>query len=111
MQQDLFKALSDPTRLRCIMLLAQYEELCVCDLTTALDLPQPKISHHLGNLRKAGLVSDRTQGLWHFYHIHPDLPAWARQVIDDAHTGLAGQSPFTEDNTRLSSSERADCCA
>ncbi len=50
----LFKALSDPTRLRCITLLSSHDELCVCELTQALDLPQPKVSHHLAALRKAG---------------------------------------------------------
>lgn len=111
MQHQLFKALSDPTRLRCMTLLAQYDELCVCDLTTALGLPQPKISHHLGNLRKAGLVSDRKQGLWHFYRLHPELPQWVDQVIENTCAGLARQSPFADDLERLTSTQRTDCCA
>ena len=56
---QLFKALSDTTRLRCLSLLVNEEELCVCELTHALALPQPKISHHMAALRKAELVSDR----------------------------------------------------
>ena len=111
MQTQVFKALSDPTRLRCIMLLAEYQELCVCDLTSALELSQPRVSHHLSNLRKAGLVHDRKQGLWHFYQLHPDLPAWARRVIDDTHSGLADQPPFSEDRIRLNQNENAGCCA
>jgi ArsR family transcriptional regulator len=60
---QLFRALSDTTRLRSLMLL-DVGELCVCELGHALALPQPKISHHLGALRKSGLVSDRKEGLW-----------------------------------------------
>lgn len=111
MQTQLFKALSDPTRLRCVMLLAQREELCVCDLTSALELPQPRVSHHLGNLRRAGLVSGRKQGLWHFYRLHPELPAWACEIIKDARDGLATQAPFADDIARLDRSEAATCCA
>ena len=40
------------------------KRLCVCELTHALVLPQPKISHHLGTLRKTELASDRKAGLW-----------------------------------------------
>jgi len=85
----LFKALSDTTRLSCLLLLVSQDELCVCDLTGALDLPQPKVSHHLGNLRKAGLVQDRKQGQWTFYRLHPDLPDWARAVIEATYEGNA----------------------
>ena len=97
----LFKALSDTTRLRCLLLLASQDELCVCDLTSALDLPQPKVSHHLGNLRKAGLVQDRKQGQWTFYRLPSDLPDWARAVIQAAYEGNAGHPPFDRDLAQL----------
>ncbi|MGC8733368.1 MAG: ArsR/SmtB family transcription factor, partial [Halothiobacillaceae bacterium] len=42
-----FHALSDPTRLRCLAMLHAQGELCVCELTRALGLSQPKISRHL----------------------------------------------------------------
>ena len=75
---DFFPALADPTRLRCLLLLASEGELCVCELTHALDVSQPKISRHLATLREAGIVDDRREGLWIHYRIHHDLPAWAR---------------------------------
>jgi ArsR family transcriptional regulator, arsenate/arsenite/antimonite-responsive transcriptional repressor len=62
----IFKALSDETRLRIIKLLEQ-GELCVCDITTALDLIQPKVSFHLSTLKDAGFVSDRKDGKWIHY--------------------------------------------
>ena len=111
METALFKALSDPTRLRCVVLLAQHQELCVCDLTMALDLPQPKVSHHLGHLRRAGLVSDRRQGLWHFYRLAPGLPDWVRAVIEQTRQGLGGDEPFAADTKRLSQTADNACCA
>lgn len=63
-----FAAFSDPTRLRILHLLRD-GELCVGDLVTILDLPQPTVSRHLGYLRRSGLVSARKQGLWIFYQL------------------------------------------
>ena len=63
-----FKALSDETRLRIIKLLEQ-GELCVCDITSALDMVQPKVSFHLSALKEAGLIKDRKQGKWIHYSL------------------------------------------
>lgn len=65
---DIFKALSDETRLRIIKLLEQ-GELCVCDIGAAFDMIQPKVSFHLSVLKRAGLVKDRKQGKWMHYRI------------------------------------------
>ena len=76
-----FKCLADETRLRCLMLIEQEQELCVCELTEALKEIQPKISRHLSQLRQCDLLLDRRQGQWVFYRINPDLPGWARSVL------------------------------
>jgi ArsR family transcriptional regulator len=62
-----FRALADPTRVRMLNLLIRNDELCVCDLNANFDLSQPTISHHLGLLRKAGLVDSDVRGRWAFY--------------------------------------------
>jgi len=64
----IFRALSDETRLRIIKLLEQ-GELCVCDITAALDMVQPKVSFHLSALKEAGLIKDRKQGKWTHYRL------------------------------------------
>ena len=63
---SVFKALSDETRLKVIKLL-EHGELCVCDITAALDMSQPKISFHLGVLKNAGLLKNRKAGKWMHY--------------------------------------------
>jgi ArsR family transcriptional regulator len=65
---NIFKALSDETRLRILKLL-QEGELCVCDIVAALDLIQPKVSFHLNVLKEAGFIKDRKQGRWIHYRI------------------------------------------
>lgn len=71
MQEEaaLFKALSDPIRLRLAILLAIRGETCVCDLARALDEPDYKISRHLGILRSGGLVEARREGAWMHYRL------------------------------------------
>ena len=67
----LFKALSDPIRLRLLSLIASHEggEACVCDLTGPFDVSQPTISHHLKVLREAGLVGSERRGTWVYYWV------------------------------------------
>ncbi|KAF0191049.1 MAG: ArsR family transcriptional regulator [Gammaproteobacteria bacterium] len=110
----LFKTLADPTRLRSIVLLEQEGELCVCELTHALGVAQPKISRHLGVLRAAGLVLDRRRGQWIYYRIDPALPGWAHAVIRGAVDGAAGAAPFVTDRAALKEMPNrpgAPCCA
>jgi ArsR family transcriptional regulator, arsenate/arsenite/antimonite-responsive transcriptional repressor len=59
---QIFKALADPNRLRILNLLLE-DRCCVCELESALDLPQSLVSRHLAYLRAAGLVRDRRQGM------------------------------------------------
>jgi len=82
--RDLLALLADETRLRALVLLARNDELCVCELTAALDVVQPKVSRHLAALREAGVVQDRRAGQWVYYRIDPALPATARHLLEAA---------------------------
>ncbi len=77
-----FKCLADETRLRCLVLLHTEGRLCVCELTQALDLLQPKISRHLALLRQNNLLLDSREGQWVYYQINPELPDWAFAILD-----------------------------
>jgi len=109
-----FTALAHPLRLRALLLLHEEGELCVCELTHALDVSQPMISRHLAQLRRDGLVNDRRQGQWVYYQLHEALPAWARQVLADTAAGVADQTPYADDRTALSAMPNrpgSACCA
>jgi ArsR family transcriptional regulator len=75
----LFQALSDPTRLHLVELLADGEH-CVCDLMAAVDAAQSRLSFHLKTLKDAGLVIDRKEGRWVHYRLRPE----ALQEMADA---------------------------
>lgn len=72
---DLFKALSDATRLRMVKLFLHSDQsLCVCELVDALDLPQYQVSRHLGALKSAGLLHATKQGTWAYHSLVEDTP-------------------------------------
>jgi len=88
---QLFKTLSDETRLNLVLLLREKGELCVCELTSILREAQPKISRHLALLRDNGLLIDRRDGKWIHYRLSPHMPAWAAAVIEQAYLCKRGE--------------------
>ena len=103
----LYKALADETRLRILALLLTAGELCVCDVSAALKIPQPTISRHLACLRRTGWVNDRRSGLWIYYSINEDgasrgelIPLLRNQLVqsDRACADMAELASFGRGN-------------
>ena len=109
-----FKCLADDTRLRCVTLLQKEGKLCVCELTTALNLSQPKISRHLASLRQYGLLQDSREGQWVFYQINPELPDWTFPLLINVLAAVESTDIFQNDLKRLfkmvSRPDTALCC-
>ena len=110
---DVFKCLADETRARATLLIAQLGELCVCELMCALDDSQPKVSRHLAQLRNCGLLKDRRQGQWVYYHLDPQLPGWVHDMLQL--TLQANQAWLHDNATRLQHMDgrpvrAASCC-
>ena len=77
-----YKALADDIRLKSLLIIAVEQEACVCELMTALnEESQPKVSRHLAQLRKAGILSDKKHRQCVYYSINPALPVWMKQTI------------------------------
>lgn len=111
---NFLKQLADETRLRSLVLLKQQNELCVCELTHALGLSQPKISRHLAALRDAGIVQGRREGQWIYYSLHSDMPRWASDILSSAVRSVNGLQPYLRDRSNLASMPNrpgAACCA
>src|SRR5215471_13906550 len=93
---DAFKALADPTRVKilallrakgrsCCDLIARNEPgLCACDIEQAVKLSQAAVSHHMGLLRRAGLVEAQKRGRWMYYRRNESALARLANAIAQA---------------------------
>ncbi len=85
---DMFKALSDPTRLKIVMALLQHPELCVCDLSVISNLSDSAVSHQLRMLRHLKIVSNRREGKIVYYRLSDDH---VRQLVSNSIDHAAGK--------------------
>ncbi|HVX11365.1 MAG TPA: metalloregulator ArsR/SmtB family transcription factor [Pirellulales bacterium] len=98
---QLLKALADPVRLRILHLLLDTEEICVCHIHEALELPQPTVSRHLAYLRKHGLVTTRKEGQWVYYRMAKARTNLHRGLMVCLHTCLTDMEELRRDRKRL----------
>ncbi|ALM54645.1 metalloregulator ArsR/SmtB family transcription factor [Halomonas huangheensis] len=83
----LCKCLADETRLMSMLLVLHEQELCVCEMTHALQESQPKVSRHLAELRRYGLLSARRESQWIYYGLASTLPGWVMSILEAAAEG------------------------
>ena len=76
------KALADPARLRLMSLLLGQDEVCTCDLAPAIGLTDATVSHHLGQLKKAGLIEGERRGMNVYYRARREALSALVRVID-----------------------------
>jgi DNA-binding transcriptional ArsR family regulator len=99
-EDDIFRALADPTR-RAVFERLCHGEMAVGELTERFDVSQPAISQHLRVLRGAGLVSERRAGRHVFYRVDPKgmrpLVDWIAHYESFWNDRLAKLKKLTED--------------
>ena len=80
----LLKAVADPVRLQLLSIIraAEPQEACVCDLTGAVNLSQPTVSHHLKVLTEAGLLTRQRRGSWAWFSLVPQRLADIARIFD-----------------------------
>lgn len=103
--ERLFSALSDPTRLRLVNLMAG-GEICVCYFVEILGAPQPKISRHLAYLRRAGIVAARREGKWMHYRLAVPADSHAAAILKTTLDALRQDKELQKDFHRLNKA----CC-
>ncbi|MGM8870505.1 ArsR/SmtB family transcription factor [Psychrobacter sp. 2Y5] len=100
---ELFKVLSDPTRLKLFQILYKKEARCVGELVDMLDQPQPTISRHLNHLKKLGILSCVRDGTWMWYKVANDTPDWCATILETTYQTLKEQNtPVKEMNNSRS---------
>ncbi len=96
----LFRALADRTRLRLLNLMSE-GEVCVCFLVEILGESQPKISRHLGYLRRVGIVASRREGKWMHYRIVAPANSHAARVLSETRACLNEDKAMKRERARL----------
>jgi ArsR family transcriptional regulator len=101
----LFRALSDPTRLRLLNLIAG-REICVCYFVEILGISQPKISRHLAYLRRAGIAAARREGRWMHYRLVIPQDAVSSSILNETLKHLRERADMRRDSSMLDTA----CC-
>lgn len=79
----LLKALADPVRLQLLSIISASpgREACVCDMTEAVQVSQPTVSHHLKTLVDAGILSRERRGSWAWFRLDVEQLAAVRGFL------------------------------
>ncbi len=88
------KALSDRNRLRTVVALLSYDELCACQITALMQVAGATVSRHMGLLIAAGLVESRKEGRWVYYRLQRERPRF--KMLLDWVKGELGNDPVVE---------------
>ena len=86
--EEALQCLSNQTRLRCLHLLAQSDEVCVCEFVDTLGITQPTASKALAALKNAGFLSDRRDANWNYYRLSSNMPQWQRDLLTATIAGM-----------------------
>jgi ArsR family transcriptional regulator, arsenate/arsenite/antimonite-responsive transcriptional repressor len=95
------KALSDPIRLRIILLLQEHDELCVCDLMAVLKLPQSTVSRHLAYLKRSCWVDIRREGVWMYYSLSRESCTICKELLQTLKKHASNLPEATSDRDTL----------
>ena len=107
--EQLFKGLSDQTRLRILNLLI-HGELCVCDIQYVLESAQPNISRHLTYLKNSGLVLDRRDRARMYYRLAQPNEGVRKLLFDFLRGAFRDSEVSTEDSRKLKKAIETGAC-
>lgn len=109
-QTNVFKALSDPNRLRIIKML-QVKPLCVCEITDILGLAASTVSNHLNILKKAGFIEDYKDGKWINYSLTKNInKPEISSLMTGMHFILEDDEVIKSDRIKLGFVDRIEIC-
>jgi ArsR family transcriptional regulator len=106
---DVFKALSDETRLRMLSLILN-GEMCVCEIEDCLGLTQSNASRHLTALKTAGILSSSKQAQWAYYRLNEAFCTENRELINYLKEKLKFLSTYESDNKKREKCKQSDLC-
>ena len=104
-----FKALSDPNRLRILKML-EVRPLCVCEITSVLNLATSTVSKHLSILRDAGFIVDQKQGKWVNYRLNDQASDYVADLLPLIKKWLPADETVLKDRQKLEAVDRFTIC-
>jgi ArsR family transcriptional regulator len=108
---EIYKALSDESRLRILNLLLQ-RELCVCEIEAVLSMSQTNVSRHLNKLKSAGIVGYSKKAQWVYYTLNSEFVDQYPYLYQHLKEQLNKEPQFISDLERLNSGKtQAELCA
>ncbi|MBR0577164.1 winged helix-turn-helix transcriptional regulator [Proteiniclasticum sp. BAD-10] len=96
---NIFKTLSDETRLRIVMLL-HFDELCVCEISGILGVPQPTVSKGLSKLRDLNLVLDSRKEKYVYYRLREENEV-LQHILTNIAVNLENYPKLLEDYQKI----------
>lgn len=106
----IFKALSDPNRLRIVKMLER-RSLCLCEIAAVLNLAASTVSKHLSILREANLIVDHKNGKWVNFYLNKDTSErYAREMLRFLETNRLDDDILLRDAERTQMVDRLEIC-
>lgn len=106
----IFKALSDPNRLRILKML-QSKSLCVCEITDVLNLAASTVSKHLSILKDTGFILEQKDGKWVNYLINPrSTDSRISSIISTLDFWIADDRLIISDKQKIQKVDRNKVC-
>jgi ArsR family transcriptional regulator, arsenate/arsenite/antimonite-responsive transcriptional repressor len=107
---NVFKALSDPNRIRIVKMLSE-RELCMCEVREVLDLSNSTVSKHLTILRDAGLILDSKDGKWvNFQLNNKSEQKFVRSLLGLIKNSFDDDEAIQDDTKKLPKVNRIKIC-
>ena len=104
---ELYKTLSDETRVRIINLIYK-QDLCVCELVEILNLTQPKISKHIAKFRQIGLVNTERSEQFVYYKFNHENNMY-ESVVSNMIKLISTEKQFRDDLEKMNTIENFMC--
>lgn len=106
---DIFKALSDDTRLR-ILSLIWNGEMCVCEIEKSLRLTQSNASRHLTILKNAGMLTCSKQAQWAYFKLNEDFFEKNKELYEYLDNNLKRLPTYKSDTDQMLICKKQDLC-
>jgi len=106
----ILKALSDTNRIRILKMLEK-RALCVCEITSVLELANSTVSQHLSVLKEAGLITDEKEGKWVNYRLVSSPESiYNAELMHLVKKWLADDQTIRNDIKKLETTDRNNLC-